>query len=90
MTLGPSDDSSLDRYFLRQLKEAIPLAKKNTDRLQKYESTIPRRVIIDWEARIAKWDATRDKKHSKCPYLEPIRGTHDHATRTRISMLTAA
>lgn len=54
----------------------MPLAKKNADRLQKYESTIPRHIIDKWEARIAVWDKTRDKKHAKCPYLEPIRGTY--------------
>ena len=54
------------------------MAKKNADRLAKYEATIPPRIIDKWEKCIAIWDKTRDMKHAECPYLEPIRSTYAH------------
>jgi hypothetical protein len=60
------------KTLLRQLREAITMSKTQSERFEKFEATIPLQHVVQWENLIKEWDNAKDKKHTSCPYCEPV------------------
>jgi hypothetical protein len=48
------------------------MARVQTIRFKRHQSTIPENIQAEWEAEIRAWDALPSKKGRKSPYREPV------------------